>query len=146
VRDYRVSIEESTVADEATYFLLGEVPWPETEAEGAVLVGAPAPPESLVEAARRAGARRKFLARGQGGFFSQYSEFSAGFTVPPHFHDHSEIFVILEGSATMSGGGPTLHAHDSMVLMAGYEYGFTAGPDGMKAITIRTGVTSTTLT
>jgi quercetin dioxygenase-like cupin family protein len=133
------------VPDEATYFLLDDVPWPETEADGAVAPSAPAPPASLVEAARRSGARRKFLARGQGGFYSQYSEFSAGFTVPPHFHDHSEIFVILEGSATMSGGGPTLHARDSMVLMAGYEYGFTAGPDGMKAITIRTGVASTTL-
>jgi quercetin dioxygenase-like cupin family protein len=127
------------VPDEATYFLLDDLPWPEIGAETDA---------RLVEAAKRSGGgtRRKFLARGQGGFYSQYSEFAAGFTVPPHFHDHSEIFVILEGSATMAGGGPMVHAHDSMVLLAGYEYGFTAGPEGMKAITIRTGVASTTLT
>ena len=131
---------------EATYFLLDDVPWPEMDVDGAAASGAPAPPRRLVEAARRSGARRKFLARGEGGFHSQYSEFPAGFTVPLHRHDHSEIFVILEGSATMIGGGPTLRAHDSMVMVGGYEYGFTAGPDGMKAITIRTGAASTTLT
>jgi len=134
------------VSNEATYFLLDDVPWPHLDGGGPSAPGAPAPPQRLVEAAQRSGARRKFLARGEGGFHSQYSEFPAGFTVPLHRHDHAEIFVILEGSATMLGDGPTLRAHDSMVMNAGYEYGFTAGPDGMKAITIRTGAASTTLT
>jgi quercetin dioxygenase-like cupin family protein len=134
------------VPDAATYFLLDDVPWPQPDGAGQTAPGAPAPPARLVEAAQRSGARRKFLAHGEGGFHSQYSEFPAGFTVPMHRHDHSEIFVILDGSATMLDDGPTLRAHDSMVINAGYEYGFTAGPDGMKFITIRTGAASTTLT
>jgi quercetin dioxygenase-like cupin family protein len=136
--------EESIVADGATYFLLDEMPWPSMGGSGAAK-DAPAPPASLVAAAQQSGARRKFLAGGEAGFHSQYSEFPPGFTVPLHQHNHGEVFVILAGSATMLGGGPTLHAHDSMVITAGYEYGFTAGPDGMSAITIRTGAASTTL-
>ena len=45
----------------------------------------------------------------------------------------------------MLGGGPTLKAGDSMVLIGGYEYGFTAGADGMTFITIRTGAAATTV-
>jgi hypothetical protein len=131
---------------EPTYFLLDEVPWPELGGGGAASPSAPAPPRELVEAAQRSGARRKFLARGEGGFHSQYSEFPAGFTVPLHSHDHDEMLVVLDGSATMLDGGPTLGAHDSMVLIGGYQYGFTAGPDGMKLLTIRTGAAATTLT
>jgi quercetin dioxygenase-like cupin family protein len=64
---------------------------------------------------------------------------------PPHSHDHDEMIVLLEGSCTMLGGGPTLEAHDSMVLLSGYEYGFTAGDDGMKFLTIRSGAAGTRL-
>jgi len=53
--------------------------------------------------------------------------------------------VVLDGSCTLLDGGPTLDAHDSMVLRAGYEYGFTAGPAGMKFMTIRTGASDTKL-
>jgi hypothetical protein len=56
-----------------------------------------------------------------------------------------EMIVLLEGSCTMLGGGPTLEAHDSMVLLSGDEYGFTAGDDGMKFLTIRTGAAGTRL-
>jgi quercetin dioxygenase-like cupin family protein len=120
------------------FFLLDEISWPD-EAKTANA------PEELVAAAKQSGARRKYLARGEGGFFSQYSEFPPGFTVPMHSHDHNEVIALIEGSCTMLGGGPTLGAGDSMVLIGGYEYGFTAGPDGMKFMTIRTGKTETKL-
>jgi quercetin dioxygenase-like cupin family protein len=136
------------------FFLLDEIEWPtETQAEP---TGGEAKPEStsrseslasLVQKAKQSGARRKYLARGEGGFFTQYSEFPAGFTVPPHTHDHDEVIICMSGSLTMLGDdGPTLRAGDSMVLIGGYEYGFTAGPDGMSIMTIRTAVAGTTLT
>jgi quercetin dioxygenase-like cupin family protein len=121
------------------YFVLDSIPWPD-ENQAATA------PRELVEAAQRSGARRKFLARGEGGFFTQYSEFPAGFTVPMHSHDHNEIILLVDGSCTMLGDGSTLHAGDSMVLIGGYEYGFTAGVDGMKFVTIRTGQADTKLT
>jgi quercetin dioxygenase-like cupin family protein len=122
------------------FFLLDEIEWPdELKVAGA--------PRELVEQAQRSGARRKFLARGEGGFFSQYSEFPAGFTVPMHSHDHNEVILLLDGSCTMLGAdGPTLRAGDSMVLIGGYEYGFTAGADGMRFVTIRTGKAEVTIT
>ena len=121
------------------YFVLDDISWPDEAT-------APTAPRELVEAAQRSGARRKFLARGEGGFFSQYSEFPAGFAVPMHSHDHNEILLLLAGSCTMLGdNGPTLHAGDSMVLIGGYEYGFEAGADGMKFVTIRTEKAQTTL-
>ncbi len=66
--------------------------------------------------------------------------FPPGYTVPMHSHDHDEMIVVLDGSLTMLGDGPTLTAEDSMVLHGGYEYGFTAGADGLTFLTIRTGV------
>ena len=130
--------------DDPTFFLLDEVPWPDATGGGGT-ESVPAPPPELVAAARRSGARRKYLATGEGGFHSQYSEFPAGFTVPLHRHDHNEMLVVLEGGATMLGDGAALGPHDSMVLIGGYEYGFTAGPTGMKLLTIRTGAAATTL-
>ncbi len=120
-----------------TVFRLEDVPWPDESTSGA--------PRALVEEAKRRGAKRKFLARGEGGFHSQYSVFPAGYTVPMHSHDHDEMIVLLDGSCTLLGDGPTLGAHDSMVLRGGYEYGFTAGPDGMTFLTIRTGAATTSV-
>jgi len=120
------------------FFVLDEIAWPD---DGTASTA----PRELVEAAQRSGARRKFLARGEGGFFTQYSEFPAGFTVPMHSHDHNEIILLLDGSCTMLGDGQTLGAGDSIVLIGGYEYGFTAGHDGMKFVTIRTGKAETNL-
>ena len=125
------------MVDPATFFLLEGVPWPDEATSGA--------PAALVAEAQRQGARRKFLARGEGGFHSQYAEFPPGYTVPMHSHDHDELIVVLAGGCTMLAGGPTLGASDSMVLPAGHEYGFTAGSDGMSFMTIRTGRSSTTL-
>jgi len=122
------------------YFLLDEVDWPDESQ-------APTAPRELVERARQSGARRKYLARGEGGFFTQYSEFPPGFTVPMHSHDHNEVIVCMSGSLTMLGAdGPTLRTGDSMVLIGGYEYGFAAGPDGMAIVTIRTDKAATRLT
>ena len=125
----------------ANFFIVDDMPWPD-EAK------APTAPLELVEAAKRSGAKRKYLARGEGGFFSQYSVFPAGFTVPTHSHDHDELIIVVEGSLTMlpapgEVSGTTLHAPDSMVLRGGFEYGFTAGSDGMAIMTIRTGVAET---
>ena len=122
------------------YFLLDTIDWPDESR-------APTAPRALVEQARQSGARRKYLARGEGGFFTQFSEFPAGFVVPMHSHDHNEVIVCMSGSLTMLGhDGPTLHAGDSMVLIGGYEYGFAAGADGMAIVTIRTDKAQTTLT
>jgi quercetin dioxygenase-like cupin family protein len=123
--------------DGPSYFVLDDIEWPDETRE-------PTAPRELVEQAQRLGARRKFLARGEGGFFSQYSEFPAGYTVPMHSHDHDEMIVLLDGSCAMTDGR-TLGAHDSVVLHAGFEYGFTAGDDGMVFLTIRGARSSTTL-
>ena len=101
--------------------------------------------QSLVESAQRSGARRKYLARGEGGFYSQVSWFPAGYTVPTHRHDHSEMIMVLEGSLTLLDGGPTLGPLDSMVLEADHEYGFTAGEEGMTFLTVRTAQAATAL-
>jgi quercetin dioxygenase-like cupin family protein len=121
------------------YFFLNEIAWPDESL-------APTAARELVEQAKRSGARRKYLARGEGGFFSQFSQFPAGFTVPLHTHDHNEVILCTDGSLTMLADGPTLHDGDSMVLIGGSPYGFTAGPDGTSIVTIRTAKTETTLT
>ncbi len=121
----------------ASFFLVDEIEYPD-ETKSNV-------DQSLVAEAQRSGARRKYLARGQGGFYSQVTWFPAGYTVPAHRHDHNEMIMVVDGSLTLLGGGPTLGRLDSMVLEAGHEYGFTAGPDGMTFVTVRTGQASTDL-
>jgi hypothetical protein len=125
------------------FFKIEELPWPDEAKEGNA-------PRELVEEAQRLGAKRKFLARGQGGYYSQYSVFPPGYTVPMHSHDHDEMIVILAGGCTMLGAdqqatGQQLTAHDSVVLLGGFEYGFTAGDEGLTFITIRNGVAETNL-
>jgi quercetin dioxygenase-like cupin family protein len=126
-----------SATDGPVFFHVDEVPWPDESTTNA--------PRELVEEAKRKGARRKFLACGEGGFHSQYSVFPPGYTVPPHSHDHDEMIVLLAGSCSLLGDGPTLVAHDSMVLRGGHEYGFTAGPEGMTFLTIRTAAAQTRL-
>src|SRR5512144_408235 len=96
------------------FFQFDQIPWPESEPEGT--------PQELVDEAKRLGARRKLLARGEGGFFSQISEFPPGYVVPMHSHGHDEMIILLEGGCDLLGGGPSLEAPDSMVLIANYEY------------------------
>ncbi len=127
----------SAAADGPAFFHVDDIPWPDEATTNA--------PRELVAEAKRHGAKRKFLARGEGGFHSQYSVFPPGYIVPAHSHDHDEMIVLLAGSCRLLGDGPTLAAHDSMVLRGGHEYGFTAGPDGMTFLTIRTAPTETRL-
>ena len=47
---------------------------------------------------RTAGAARRFLAQGDGGFYTQVVRMPPGFDAPVHSHDHSEVFMVLEGS------------------------------------------------
>ena len=62
--------------DQPKFFQVDEIEWPDEQPAST--------PRELVEEARRLGARRKFLAQGDGGFYSQLSEFPAGYTVPMH--------------------------------------------------------------
>ena len=119
------------------FFQIDQIDWADDLKEGA--------PKELVEEARKKGARRKMLARGEGSFHSSYSEFPAGYVVPMHSHEHDEMLVILEGGCTILGGGPTLAAKDSVVLLGGFEYGFEAGSKGMTFLTIRTAKSGTNL-
>ena len=122
----------------ATFFLVDQIPFPDESTSGA--------PKALVADAQASGARRKYLARGEAGFYSQVSWFPAGYTVPAHTHSHDELIMVLDGSLTVLGGGPTLGAADSVVIESGHEYGFEAGPDGVTFTTIRTGQSDTKLT
>ena len=67
------------MADEPTVLIYDAIEWDDvlrTAKAGA------APPRELVEQARKTGARRKKLARGEGGFFMNRSVLPAGFRVP----------------------------------------------------------------
>ena len=121
---------------EPTFFKLSDVPWVDERSR------ADPAPEAMIAAAEASGARRKKLATGECGYFSQYSTMPPGFEVPPHSHNHDELFVILSGGCTFhSEDDPPLElaAQDSAALSAGRKYGFTCGPDGMEFMVIRPG-------
>ena len=92
---------------------------------------------AAAEAAGRAGAGRKFLAQGDSGFYAQVVRIPADFTAPSHSHDHAEIFMVLRGSCTMRG--EPMGERDMTVIPANGAYGFTAGPDGVEFLVVRTG-------
>ena len=98
-----------------------------------------APPRELVAQAKKTGARRKKLARGEAGFFMNRSVLPAGFRVPPHSHTHDELMIVLGGGCEFDDDVATLGANDSIVIHAGFRYGFTCGDEGMEFLTIRTG-------
>jgi len=54
--------------------------------------------------------------------------------------------MVIEGSLTVLGGGPTLGPADSVVIEAGHQYGFTADDGGVTFTTIRTGESTVTMT
>jgi quercetin dioxygenase-like cupin family protein len=97
-------------------------------------------------AAQKAGARRKFLNRGDEGLYVQYSTMPPGFRVAPHTHSHGEVLYILRGGCTVEPTGETLGPDDSAVIPGGHEYGFTCGADGMDFLTIRGGDSQTAFT
>ena len=62
------------------------------------------PPEELVAKAKKSGAVRKKVVRGEGGFFMNRSSLPPGFRIPPHTHNHDELIVILKGGCELDGG------------------------------------------
>lgn len=124
------------MAQEPTVLIYHEIGWDnvlKTAKSGT------APPKELVDQAKKGGARRKKLARGEGGFFMNRSVLPAGFRVPPHSHDHDELMIVLRGGCRFDDGIAKLGPDDSIVIHSSYRYGFTCGPDGMEFLTIRTG-------
>ena len=124
------------MADEPTVLIYDQIDWDDVKRNAR---GGTAPPKELVEQAKKIGARRKKLARGEGGFFMNRSVLPAGFRVPPHHHDHDELMVVLRGGCAFDDDLATLGADDSIVIRAGYRYGFTCGPEGLEFLTIRRG-------
>ena len=122
----------------ATLFRYGDIDW-----DNPLKSATPGtrPPEELVRAAKKTGARRKKVASGEGGFFMNRSVLPPGFEIPPHTHDHAELLVVLRGGCEVLGSEPpvTLGADDSIIVEASHEYGFLCGDEGMEFITIRTG-------
>jgi quercetin dioxygenase-like cupin family protein len=91
-----------------------------------------------------AGARRSWLTTGELGFHSALNEMPAGFEVPPHSHDSSELFVVLAGNCTVVDG-TQLSAGDVAAIPAGMKYGFRVGDDGLRFVVIRSEDAHTTL-
>lgn len=90
-------------------------------------------------AAKKQGALRKFMSRGEEGLYVQYSTLPAGFHITPHTHSQGEVLFILRGSCTVEPTGEVLGPNDSAVVPANHEYGLKAGAEGMEFLTIRAG-------
>jgi quercetin dioxygenase-like cupin family protein len=106
------------------------------DAEWHVPVAPGTDPEAAA-AAGREGARRRFLAQGDAGFYTQVVRMPPGFEAPVHSHDHAEVFMVLEGSCTFDG--QPMGRHDLTVVAANEPYGFTAGPEGLSFLVVRNG-------
>ena len=119
-----------------TVFDFSEIGWVDEHAEPK---GAP----ELIAAAERLGARRKKLAKGEGGFFLQYTTMPPGFEVPLHSHDHDELLIVVAGGCTLFPDGPKqsveMKALDSVTLAANHEYAFVCGEKGMEFYVVRLG-------
>src|SRR5262245_17578989 len=127
------------MAERATLVHGREVDWDDMRGSGVQ------PPAELVAKARSAGARRKRLLRGEGGFFVNRSSLPAGFRIPPHEHDHDELLVVIAGGCRLDGDLGELGPEDLIAIPAGLRYGFTCGPEGMEFLTLRTGDAKITL-
>ena len=106
------------------------------DAEWHVPVAPGTDPEDAA-AAGRAGAARRLLAQGDGGFYTQVVRMPPRFAAPVHSHDHSEVFMVLEGSCTFDDEPMT--RFDLAVVEADQPYSFTAGPDGLSFLVVRQG-------
>ena len=104
--------------------------------------GAGADP-AAVEAAAALGVARKHYAQGDAGFYVQLVRFPPNFETPPHSHDHSEVFVVVEGSCVFDD--EPMGLHDSTVVEANDKYGFTTGADGVLLLVVRTGAAAITM-
>ena len=98
---------------------------------------------ALAARADDVGARRSRLTTGEYGFHSHISEMPAGFEVPPHTHDVSELMTILEGSIHVTDG-TVLGAGDTTVIPAHHNYGFTVGAGGVRFLVVRAADAATT--
>ena len=101
---------------------------------------APGTDPSAAAAAGRQGAARRLLSQGDGGFYTQVVRMPPGFAAPVHSHDHSEVFMVLEGSCEFDG--EPMERFDLVVVEADEPYGFTAGPDGLSFLVVRRGAAS----
>ena len=61
----------------------------------------------------------------------------------PHSHDEDEVIVIVEGSLTVTGDR-TCGTGTVIYIEKDTEYGFTAGPEGVRFLIIRPGLAMTT--
>jgi quercetin dioxygenase-like cupin family protein len=104
-----------------------------------------APPKELVAQAKKVGARRKKIVRGEGGFFMNRSRLPAGYRVPTHHHNYSEMLIVLNGGCQFDDDFGVAGPDDTVVIPAKNRYGFTCGPEGMEFLTIRLGEASTEL-
>ncbi len=91
-------------------------------------------------AAAEQGAGRKLLAQGDNGFYAQVVKIPPGFEAPVHSHDHAEVFMVLDGECRFDG--EPMSRFDMTVVAANEAYGFTAGPDGLQFLVVRTGQAS----
>jgi len=78
---------------------------------------------------------RKFLAQGEGGFYTQIVRIPAHFEGPTHAHTHAEVFMVLDGDCLFNG--EPMRRFDLTVVEANQPYGFTAGPDGVQFLVVR---------
>ena len=113
----------------AVYHRLAELAWENPK---------DAPPElqELAKLAEGTGARRAPIPCDAIDLYSQISELPAGYEIPPHTHGAHELMVVLAGSCTILDG-PELVAGDMAEVPGGTEYGFTAGPDGIRFLVVR---------
>ena len=109
------------------------------ESEWHVPVAPGTDPEAAAEAGRQ-GTARRFLAQGDGGWYTQVVKMPPGFEAPSHSHSHSEVFMVLEGSCTFDG--QPMDRFDLTVVEAGEPYGFVAGREGLSFLVVRQGEAS----
>jgi len=88
------------------------------------------------EAAGERGARRAFLAQGDAGFCAQVVCMPPQFEAPLHAHDYAEVFMLLDRGCTFDG--QPIERFDCTVIEADQTYEFTAGPDGLTFLVVRT--------
>ena len=81
----------------------------------------------------------------RGSFFAHAIRLAPGYVIPPHRHDRDELMVVLAGSATLDSGA-AVEPPDTLLLAANVAYGFTAGPEGMEFMVVRTGQAGLTIT
>lgn len=98
-----------------------------------------APPKAMVERAKRSGARRKKIVRGEAGFHMNRSQLPPNWRVPTHHHDHDEMLIVLSGGCVFDDDLGEARPDDTIVIPAHNRYGFTCGPEGMEFLTIRLG-------